>query len=73
MNVISPSHTAIKFVPSGAPISTPLWKVDAPVVGATLFPKLQFIFVYPGVGHIKPFGFNFISSELDVSIDTLVD
>ena len=39
VNVISPSQVAISAVPSGAGISVPLWNVDAPVVGATLFPN----------------------------------
>jgi len=27
------------FAPSGAAISIPVWNVDAPAVGASLFPK----------------------------------
>lgn len=36
--VTFPSAIAIIFVPSDAPISIPLWNVDAPEVGAVLFP-----------------------------------
>lgn len=36
---IIPFVHATNSNPSGAPISKPLWKVDAPVVGAILFPK----------------------------------
>ena len=39
MNVISPLQVAISFVPSGAGISVPLWNVEAPEVGAVLFPN----------------------------------
>lgn len=38
VNVILPDTIAISVVPSGAGTSTPLWYVDAPVVGAVLFP-----------------------------------
>ncbi len=37
--VIIPSEQATNSNPSGAPISMPLWKVEAPEVGAILFPK----------------------------------
>lgn len=53
VKVISPLHVAIKFVPSGAGISTPLWKVEAPDVGAFLFPNGDEIYVYPGIGQAK--------------------
>ena len=39
VNVISPSATAINFVPSGAGISMPEWEEEAPDVGETLLPK----------------------------------
>lgn len=40
-------------MPGGAGISIPLWFVDAPVVGAILFPKPELIRLYPGIGHKK--------------------
>ena len=49
-NEITPSVTAINSKPSGAPISIPLWNVDAPPVGAFLLPKYEFILVIPGAG-----------------------
>ena len=39
INVIVPFVTATNLLPSGAPISIPLWKVEAPFVGAFLLPK----------------------------------
>ena len=45
VNVICPSYDAIKAVPSGAGISTPLWYVDAPDVGTSRFPKYYEILV----------------------------
>ena len=53
INVIWPLHVAINCVPSGAGISTPLWYVEAPLVGAVLFPKYDEITVWPGIGHAK--------------------
>lgn len=53
-NEIVPSATAINSNPSGAPISTPLWNVDAPPVGAFLLPKYEFIFEIPGAGQSRP-------------------
>ena len=41
--VIVPSVTATYELPWGAPISTPLWNVDAPEVGAFLLPKYELI------------------------------
>ena len=38
VNVMVPFVTAINSFPSYAPMSIPLWYVDAPLVGATLFP-----------------------------------
>ena len=45
-------------------MSTPLWYVEAPDVGAFLFPKYEFILVYPGVGHKKPSEFKSIISPI---------
>lgn len=50
-NEIVPSVTATNSKPSGAPISIPLWYVDAPPAGAFLLPKYEFILVIPGAGH----------------------
>ena len=49
--VIVPSVQATNSKPSGAPISIPLWNVDAPLVGAVLFPKYELILEIPGAGH----------------------
>lgn len=49
-NVITPFVTATYELPCGAPISIPLWYVEAPEVGAFLFPKYEFILKYPGAG-----------------------
>ena len=43
--VITPSTAAIRTVPSGAPMSIPLWKFEAPAVGLVLFPKGDVIYV----------------------------
>lgn len=43
VNVIVPFVTATYSHPCGAAISIPLWNVDAPEVGACLFPKYEFI------------------------------
>ena len=58
-----PSVHATNSKFSGAPISIPLWKVEAPFVGATLFPKYELILDIPGAGHKGlPFSTNSMNS-----------
>lgn len=48
-----PSAAAIMSVPVDAPMSTALWLVDAPSVGASLEPKYEVIRLLAGHGHVK--------------------
>ena len=51
------------FVPVGAPMSTPEWKVEAPDVGAFRLPKGDVIVVQPGVGHGKALSAMMVENE----------